>query len=64
MEIKRMAFTVDEVAESLGLHPNTVYKLVSENKLSHVKLGRKILISKTSLDEWLKSGNQQSKNIS
>jgi len=58
MVIERMAFTVDEVAESLHLHPNTVYKLVIENKLSHVKIGRKILISKASIEAWLRSGSQ------
>jgi len=53
MAIEKMAYSIQETAEAIGLHPNTVYELVQQGKLPALKLGRKILISKLELAKWL-----------
>jgi excisionase family DNA binding protein len=58
MSIEKMAYSIRETAEAIGLHPNTVYELVKSGKLPSITLGRKILISKIELQAWLKNGNQ------
>jgi excisionase family DNA binding protein len=58
MAVEKMAYSIRETAEAIGLHPNTVYELVQSGRLPAVKLGRKILISKLELAAWL--GHSQS----
>ena len=58
MTTEKLAFSVKETADSLGLCSNTVYELVKSGKLPSITLGRKILISKIELQAWLKNGNQ------
>jgi len=53
MAVEKMAYSIRETAEAIGLHPNTVYELVQGGKLPALKLGRKILISKVELAAWL-----------
>jgi excisionase family DNA binding protein len=48
-----MAYTVKEVREFLGISETTVYELVALGHLRSVKAGRRILIPKTVLDEFL-----------
>ena len=53
MSVEKMAYSIQEASEALGLHPNTIYNLVKSGKLPSVNLGRKILISKLELSKWL-----------
>jgi excisionase family DNA binding protein len=57
MATEKMAFSVKETADSLGLCSNTVYELIQSGKLPAIHLGRKILVSKIELQTWLKNGN-------
>ena len=52
METRTM--TVEEVAVYLGLHQDTVYDLVRENKLPHVRLGGRIFFLEDVLENWLR----------
>jgi len=61
MAIEKMALSIKETAEAIGLHPNTVYELVQSGRLPAVKLGRKILISKQELGIFL-SNSQSSQS--
>ena len=44
-----IAYTVANVAELLGKHPNTVYEWVSKGVLPHQRIGRTIYIPKYAL---------------
>ena len=57
MTTEKVAYSVRETAECLGLHPNTVYQLISAGKLPALRLGRKILVSRAELEKWLASGS-------
>jgi len=52
-KLEKIALSPSECAELCGLHVNTIRKLVQEKRLGGIKLGRKILISKIALAEFL-----------
>lgn len=43
----------NEVAEYTGLSKDFVYLLVKQSRIPHIKIGRKILFKKDSIDEWI-----------
>jgi len=43
----------DQVAEVLGIKKATVYALVRENRIPHVKLGRNVRFRPAAIDDWL-----------
>lgn len=47
--------TVAQVAEILGIGKNSAYKLVNKNVIGHKKIGRKTLIPKVCLIDYLES---------
>ncbi len=50
----KTALTINDVAEMLGLSTDSVYKLVRENQIPHVRAGRRILFHRLVIDSWLK----------
>lgn len=47
-------WTVDQVAEYLGQHPNTIYRLAKDGELKSVRLGpRTIRFRKADVDDFL-----------
>jgi excisionase family DNA binding protein len=53
MEQKSMAMTPASISADTGLHINTIYRLLKENKIPHVKLSRAYLISRAEYAKWL-----------
>lgn len=53
-----MILTVKEAAEFLRISERYAYQLIKENKLPHIKLGKKILIDKSSLISHLRARNR------
>ena len=49
----KQAYTPEEVARILGLHPNSVYQMLKNGELPGVKAGRKWLVSKRRFHGWL-----------
>lgn len=52
----KIALTVVEVADMLGLSTDCVYKLVREKQIPHVHAGRRILFHRPVLESWLSGG--------
>ena len=46
--------TVDEAAVRLGISVHTVYKMVSEGRIPHTKIGRLVRFDPVVLDQWIK----------
>lgn len=44
MKPERLAYRIDEAAESMGVSPRMIYYLIEAGKLSTVKIGRRTLI--------------------
>lgn len=54
--VKR-AYTVEEIAEVLGIGKSSAYALVKQGHFKTVKIGSAIRVSKNSFDLWLDSRN-------
>ena len=52
---ERRTYTVDDVAQILGIGRTSAYILVKEGHFKIVRIGNAIRISKRSFDEWLDS---------
>ena len=53
--VERRTYTVDDVAQILGVGRTSAYHLVNEGHFKVVRIGNAIRISKRSFDEWLDS---------
>ena len=45
--------SVEEAAKLLGIGRGLAYDLVREGRLPHVKLGRRLLVPRQGLEEWI-----------
>ena len=50
---ERRTYTVEEIAQILGIGRTSAYLLVKEGHFKIVRIGNAIRISKRSFDEWL-----------
>ena len=48
-----LTVSVGEAAKLLGISRNLAYDLVREGRLPHVRLGRRILVPRFGLEQWL-----------
>ena len=53
--------TIKDVAEQLGLHKTTIYRLVKKGELPAFKVGNQWRFDKNILEEWIR--NEASKTI-
>lgn len=51
--LPRLAYTVAEVAASIGLSEDAVYDLCASRELPSRKVGRRVLIRRADLEQWL-----------
>ena len=45
--------TVDEAAGLLRIGRNTCYELIRQRRIPHVRLGRRVLIPRWGLEQWI-----------
>ena len=57
----KMTLTVPEAARLLGISKPKMYELVHAGKFRTVKVGKKILISRQSLQDWIEKGENNGK---
>ena len=55
----KQGLTVAQVAEHLGVQPNTIYNLIYRGELIGVKVGRAVRIMPESLDQFIAANNTQ-----
>lgn len=51
--MERLTYSVSEAAEATGLHPITIHRAISANKLRSKLVGRRRLIDARSLHEFV-----------
>ena len=51
--MERLTYSVKEAAEATGLHPITIHRAISANKLRSKLVGRRSLIDARSLHEFV-----------
>lgn len=52
----RAVYTVDEVAEQLGIGRTTAYDAINRGEIPHVRVGRRIVVPKEQFEVFLGSG--------
>ncbi len=57
LQIDKLAYSPREVAKLLGLHYNTVYKIIRNGELPAKKAGARLIISRAALEKWLEEIN-------
>ncbi|WP_328804066.1 helix-turn-helix domain-containing protein [Paenibacillus glycinis] len=49
--------TVRELSELLGVSLDSIYSMVKENQIPHVRIRRRILFHREIIENWLRSSN-------
>jgi len=57
---ERLAYSVPEAAELLGVGTATLYAYVRAGLIPHVRIGRRIVIPAKALEEWMNQKAQES----
>ena len=52
---KPLAFSIEQAAAALGVHPNTVKKYLKSGELPSRRLGDRWLIPISALEDWLRA---------
>ncbi|AEM72922.1 helix-turn-helix domain-containing protein [Caldicellulosiruptor acetigenus] len=52
-EFEKMTYTPKEAAQVLGISLTTVFKLIKQKKIPVIRIGRKVLIPKAKLKDWI-----------
>lgn len=52
-KIQRRTMTVHEVADYLGVHHSTIYKLVRKKEIPHIRVGSRILFYEEAITNWM-----------
>ena len=59
----KIALSIEEVAECTGIGRNTWRELVKQNKLPVLKVGRKVLIKKDTLEMFMKVNEGEGRDL-
>lgn len=51
--MERKTLTVQEVADYLGVHQDTIYTMVRQKQIPHFRVRRRILFNLGTIDSWI-----------
>jgi excisionase family DNA binding protein len=51
----KIVYSVIELSKMLGISSDTIYTMVREKQISHVRIRRRILFQKSVIETWLQS---------
>jgi excisionase family DNA binding protein len=57
MQTEKMIFTVAEAMKYLGLSRNSIYSGIKSGQIPHIRVGKRILISRVALERKLSDAN-------
>ncbi len=55
--------SVDEMAEYLGIKRDTIYKWIADKGMPAHRMGKMWKFRKEEVDEWVKSGGADTRNV-
>ncbi len=58
MNVEKATLTVRELSEMLGIGLTTAYGLIKQKQFHTIKVGRKILIPKATVQKWLEGDGE------
>lgn len=59
-KVQRSTLTAQEVADYIGVHPDTIYTMVREKQIPHFRVRRRIFFSLESINAWMRDQEQKS----
>jgi excisionase family DNA binding protein len=57
--MQRRTLTVQDVAEYLGVHQDTIYNMVRQKEIPHFRVRRRILFTVESIDAWIRQSESE-----
>jgi len=61
--MKRKTLTTEEVAEYIGVHKDTIYTMVRQKQIPHIRVRRRIFFSIETIDAWMREQEQKSLEV-
>jgi excisionase family DNA binding protein len=58
--LERHTLTAQEAAQYIGVHLDTIYNMVREKQIPHVRVRRRIIFSKETINAWMRDQEQRS----
>ncbi|CAM4019230.1 helix-turn-helix domain-containing protein [Mesobacillus zeae] len=58
--MQRKTITAQEAADYIGVHIDTIYTMVRQKQIPHVRVRRRILFNRETIDSWM--AEQESRN--
>lgn len=59
-KMQRKTLTTQEVADYIGVHPDTIYTMVREKQIPHFRVRRRIFFSIETINAWMRDQEQKS----
>lgn len=59
-KMQRKTLTAQEVADYIGVHPDTIYTMVREKQIPHFRVRRRIFFSLETINAWMRDQEQKS----
>jgi len=57
----KWTMSVEEVATALGVNTSTVYEYARQRLIPHVRVGKRLIIPRAALMNWLDSASEQTR---
>ncbi|WP_102274055.1 excisionase family DNA-binding protein [Cytobacillus massiliigabonensis] len=58
--MQRKTLTAQEIANYIGVHVDTIYTMVRQKEIPHVRVRRRILFNIETIDAWMRGLEQKS----
>jgi excisionase family DNA binding protein len=58
--IPRMAYSIDEVADRLGVSRRKVWQELKEGRIAHFRVGRRVLMTEAQLNDYVAKSSVES----
>ncbi|MBM4762744.1 helix-turn-helix domain-containing protein [Bacillus sp. B15-48] len=58
--MERKTITAQEAADYIGVHIDTIYTMVRQKEIPHVRVRRRILFNRETIDAWMRQQEEQS----
>lgn len=59
----RITISIQEAADYIGVHKDTIRRLARENKIPHIRARKRILFRKDTLDQWMFQQEEQAYHV-
>ncbi|MEH7223896.1 helix-turn-helix domain-containing protein [Bacillus sp. JJ1566] len=61
--MQRKTLTTEEVADYIGVHKDTIYTMVRQKQIPHIRVRRRIFFSIETIDAWMRDQEQKSLEV-